>query len=173
LNPADVDSPPPPHQFRSNPVFWIMWLLPAAAVVAGLATLVIALRNADRALPTSYHWEGEHLDQDFARQRLAASHGIEVDVASGGGECAATLRHAPDDPVSLTLTFTHSSDAGLDRVVLLRRVQPGQYRGTCAPLPPGRWHVALEDEAGAWAIRARFDGGKEWLVLRARDPGPA
>src|SRR3982750_2929065 len=147
-----------------------MCLLPAAAVVAGLTTLWIALRSADRPLPVSYHWEGEHLDQDFAQQRLAAAHGIEVEVATAGGECSATLRHAPDDPPSLTLTFTHSSDAGLDRVVLLRRLQPGQYRGACAPLPAGRWRVALEDAAGAWAIRAQFDGSQELLVLRAHAP---
>jgi hypothetical protein len=163
----------PDSQFRSNPVFWIMWLLPAAAVVGGLSTLWIAMRSADRPLPVSYHWEGAHLDQDFAQQRLAASHGIEVDITTAAGECTATLRHAPDDPASLTLTLTHSSDAGLDRVVLLRRLQPGQYRGTCAPLPAGRWRVALEDAAGAWAIRTQFDGSQPLLVLRARAPdGP-
>ncbi len=172
MNPAQVDSPGLVSQYRANPVFWIMCLLPAAAVVAGLATLVIALRHADRALPASYHWEGEHLDQDFAQQRVAASHGIEVDLITAGGECTATLRRAPDDPPSLTLMFTHSSDAGLDRVVLLRRTQPGQYRGACAPLPAGRWRVALE--GGAWAIRAQFSGSEGPLVLRARDPdGPA
>jgi hypothetical protein len=167
MNSATADRP-----FRSNPVFWIMWLLPGAAVVGGLATLVIALRHADRALPASYHWEGKHLEQDFAAQRLAASHGIEVDLATTGGECSATLRHAPDDPATLTLMFTHSSDAGLDRVVLLRRTQPGEYRGACAPLPAGRWRLALE--GGAWAIRSQFDGSEQRLVLRARDPdGPA
>ena len=165
-----VDSQSPASPFRSNPVFWIMWLLPAAAVVAGLATLMIALRHADRSLPSAYHWEGERLDQDFAAQRLAASHGIEVALDTAGGECRATLRHAPDDPASLTLMFTHSSDAGLDRVVLLRRTQPGQYRGTCAPLAAGRWRIALEDAAGAWAIRALFSGAPERLVLRARAP---
>ena len=167
---TQVDSPAPASQFRSNPVFWIMWLLPAAAVVAGLATLAIALRHADPALPAAYHWEGEHLDQDFAQQRLAASHGIEVDLDTTGGECSATLRHAPDDPAALNLMFTHSSDAGLDRVVLLRRTRAGQYRGACAPLPAGRWRLALEDAAGAWAIRAQFDGSQEQLVLRARAP---
>jgi hypothetical protein len=164
MSSATADRP-----FRSNPVFWIMWLLPAAAVVGGLATLFIALRSADRPLPAGYHWEGEHLDQDFARQRLAASRGIEVDVEwQAAGECAATLRHAPDDPATLTLMFAHSSDAGLDRVVLLRRAQAGAYTGACAPLPAGRWRVALE--GGAWAIRMQASGNRTRLALRARDP---
>jgi hypothetical protein len=156
--------------YRANPVFWIMCLLPAAAVVAGLGTLAIALRHADHALPASYHWEGERLDRDFARQRVAASHGIEVDFTVSAGECVATLRHAPDDPAALMLSFTHSSDAGLDRVVLLRRSEAGLYRAACAPLPAGRWRVALEDPAGTWAIRSQFGSGQESLVLRARTP---
>ena len=169
-----VDRPPPASPYRSNPVFWIMLLLPAAAVVAGLATLLIALRSADRPLPADYHWEGEHLDQDFARQRLAAAHGIEVEIGFSDGACNATLRHAPDDPATLTLQFTHASDAALDRVVLLRRTGAGVYRGACAPLPPGRWRLALDEAAGAWAIRSEFRGGGASLRLRARDPdGPA
>jgi len=174
LKTETVDRPGPASQYRSNPVFWIMLLLPAAAVIAGLTTLLIALRSADRPLPADYHWEGEHLDQDFAQQRLAAAHGIEVDISFAGGACTATLRHAPDDPATLTLQFAHSSDAALDRVVLLRRTQAGQYGGACAPLPAGRWRVALDDTAGAWAIRSRFSGSGAPLRLRARDPdGPA
>jgi hypothetical protein len=162
----------PASQYRSNPVFWIVWLLPACAVVAGFVTLAIALRGADRALPASYHWEGEHLDQDFARQRLAAAHGVEADLAWQAGECRATVRHAPDDPATLSLMFTHSSDAGLDRVVLLRRVEAGVYTGACAPLPAGRWRVALD--GGAWAIREQASGNRTQLALRARNPdGPA
>ena len=170
MNDTAVDSPGAGSQYRRNPVFWIMLLLPAAAVVAGLSTLGIALRNADHALPAAYHWEGEHLDQDFAQQRLAASHGIEVHVTTGGGECTATLRHAPDDPASLTLLFTHSSDAGLDRVVLLRRSEAGRYAGACAPLSADRWRVALEDTAGAWAIRAQLGRNVTQFVLKARPP---
>lgn len=169
MNSATVDSPPPVSPYRSNPVFWIMWLLPASAVLAGLVTLAIALRSADRALPASYHWEGEHLDQDFARQRLAAAHGIEVNLdMPGAGECSATLRNAPDDPAVLTLVFTHSSDAGLDRVALLRRVQPGVYAGACAPLSAGRWRLALD--GGAWAMRAQLGDNLTRLVLLARNP---
>jgi hypothetical protein len=150
-------------------VFWIMWLLPGSAVVGGLVTLGIALHSADRALPPGYHWEGEHLEQDFAEQRLAAAHGVEVNLEwQASGECRATLRHAPDDPATLSLMFTHSSDAGLDRVVLLRRAQAGVYTGACARLPMGRWRVALE--SGAWAIRTQVSGNRTQLALRARDP---
>ncbi len=167
---STADSP-----FRSNPVFWIMWLLPAAAVVGGFATLFIALRGADRPLPATYHWEGEHLDRDFAQARLAAAHGIEVTVElqPAAGECRATLHNAPDDPSSLTLLLSNVADAGFDRVILLRRDRAGSYHGACAPLPPGRWRVALEDAAGAWAIRTQLTGNSATVELRARDPGGA
>ena len=170
MNPAEVDSPPPQGQYRSNPVFWIMWLLPAAAVVAGLATLVIALRNADRALPTSYHWEGEHLDRDFELARNAAAHGTQVEFRIVDGECIATLRSAPGDPAALTMLFANGADAGLDRVLMLRRVAPGEYRGACPPIPAGHWRVALEDDARTWSIRTQAVGGVERLALRARNP---
>src|SRR5262245_28046064 len=122
--------------FRANPVFWIMWLLPAAAVVGGLTTLFIALRSADRPLPANDHSEGAHLDRDFALARAAAAHGVELSFESqaAGGGCTASLRNAPDDPESLALLFTNGVDPGLDRVVLLRRAGPGAYRGACAPL---------------------------------------
>jgi len=162
---TSVDSP-----YRSNPVFWIMLLLPAAAVVAGLATLAIALRSADRPLPADYHWEGEHLDRDFALARNAAAHGIEVsvEVNDAAGECRATVRAAPDDAPTLTLLFANGADAGLDRVVLLRRVAAGEYRGPCQAIPAGHWRVALE--AGQWSIRTQVVGSIESITLRARSP---
>jgi uncharacterized protein len=167
---TQVDSPR-----RANPVFWLMWLLPAAAVVGGFVTLAIALRSADRALPPVYHWEGERLDRDFLLARNAARHGVALTVALDArqGSCAAFLRHAPDDPASLTLLFTHHVDAGLDRVLRLTRVRTGEYRGACTPLPRGRWRVALEDAAGAWALRAQVEGDVVRLELRARDPDAA
>jgi len=159
----------PASPYRANPVFWIMLLLPAAAVVGGLATLFIALRHADHPLPANYHSEGVGLDRDFALARAAAAHGIELSFASTGNECTATLRNAPDDPESLTLLFTNGVDPGLDRVVLMRRAQSGTYRGACTPLPAGRWYVSLQDDAAGWAIRGQLDGAAAF-TLRARDP---
>jgi hypothetical protein len=168
MNTATVDSP-----LRRNPVFWIMIALPALTVVAGLSTLGIALRHGDPPLPAAYHWEGEHLDQDFAQQRRAAAHGTRAVLTTRApdGVCAVRVAAAPDDVATLTLLFTSASDPGLDRVVLLKRTAPGDYRGECAPIPPGRWRVALQ--AGQWSIRAQLVGSVDQLTLRARDPDGA
>jgi hypothetical protein len=153
-------------------VFWLMWLLPGSAVVAGLSTLAIALRHGDRTLPVEYHWEGEHLEHDFALARNAAAHGIVVEFVSNAahGECVATVRSAPNDPASLTLLLTNGAEVGLDRVVYLGRVAAGQYAGRCAAIPAGHWRVSLEDSAGQWSIRTQLTGGMTHLTLRARSP---
>jgi len=158
---------------RANPVFWLIWLLPASAVVAGLTTLGIALRNADLPLPAEYHWEGERLDHDFAQARFAATHGIEVTFVVNQAGCSATLRNAPADPEALSMLFANAANADLDRVLRLPRVAPGEYRAACAALPAGSWRVSIEDAAGQWAIRTQVSGRIDRLQLRARNPeGP-
>ena len=69
---TDLKVSPVDGAWHRNPVFVLIWALPAAAVIAGVATLLIALEDADRALPASYHWEGARLDEDFERARRAA-----------------------------------------------------------------------------------------------------
>jgi uncharacterized protein len=158
---------------RFNPVFWLMWLLPASAVVAGLATLAIALRGADRALPVEYHWEGERLDADFSRARQAVALGVEITLGIEAGQCRALVSHLPLEPAALNLLLTHGVDAGLDRRVRLTRVAANDYRAACAPLDTGKWRVALADDSAKWAVRGTVDGPLAGLVLRARSPeGP-
>lgn len=153
--------------FKRNPVFWLMFLLPGAAVAASFVTLAIAVAGADRALPPNYHWEGAGLDQDFERARLAASLGIRGTLTWGGGECVLTLTGAGND--NLRLMLAHSSDAGLDRVVLLKRSAGNEYRAACADAPAGRWRLSLEDDAAGWSLRQRVEGLAR-VDLIARSP---
>ncbi len=154
----------------TNPVYWLMWLLPGSAVVAGFAMLFIALRSGDRPLPESYHWEGARLDQDFARARHAAALGIEIDLDTRDGRCRATVRNVPLEPAALNLLLTNGADAGLDRHLRLMRVAPDEYHAACPPIATGNWRVALDDDSGAWSVRAVATGNLESLALRARDP---
>jgi hypothetical protein len=155
---------------RNNPVFWLMWALPGAAVLAGFATLAIALHGADRPLPEAYHWEGERLDSDFARQRAAATLGIRIVFEAAGGRCVAHLAASSADPAALDVLLTHGVDAGLDRALKLPRVAPGEYAADCVAPPAGKWRISIDEPAGAWSVRDAVDGRLSRVELRARDP---
>jgi hypothetical protein len=157
-----------PYSLRTNPVFWLMWLLPGAAVVAGFATLAIAMRGADHKLPTTYHWEGEGLDRDFARAQNAANLGISLSLEVRDGECVATARNLPAATETLDLEIANGADAALDRFVTLRRVGPAELRADCSPLPRGRWWIDVSDSAGGWSLRARSEGTLARVELGAR-----
>ena len=159
------------HPLRSNPVFWLIWLIPGVTVVAGLATLAIALSDADRALPASYHWEGEHLDADFASARNAAARGIAVSLAIRDGLCVAVVRNVAADSLRLELGLASSTDPGLDRTVLLQRTGEGDFRAPCTAVPAGRWWISVRDTAADWTVRGRVAGSLEDVELLARDPG--
>lgn len=162
-----------PYSLRTNPVFWLMWLLPGTAVVAGFATLAIALRGADHVLPSTYHWEGDGLDRDFERARHAASRDIALSLALRDGECIAVVRNLPAGSETLELELANGSNAALDRFVTLRRVAPGELRAPCEPLPQGRWWINVNDDAGDWSLRARAEGTLGRVEMRAREPGAA
>ena len=154
----------------TNPVYWIMWLLPGSAVVAGLSTLFIALRSGDRPLPETYHWEGARLDADFARARAAAVLGIEVEFEARAGQCHVAVRHIPRDPAAINVLLTNGNDADLDRRVRLMRVAPDEYLAACAPIALGSWRVAVEDDSATWSVRGAASGNLATLSLRARNP---
>ncbi len=153
---------------KRNPVFWLMWVIPGAAVVSGLGMVAVAMQGADRALPDIYHWEGERLDADFERARNAAKLGLQADLVIAEGQCRLSL-HGADAP-ALELLLTSGSDVHLDRAVALSRTAEGEYRGACAPLTRGKWRVALRDADNTWALRSQLDEPADRVSLRARAP---
>ncbi len=152
-----------------NPVFWLIWLIPGTAVVAGTSMVVVALKGADRALPDIYHWEGAQLDADFDRARQAVQLGVDAVVELGDGHCTVSLAQSVPDGGDLLLRLTSANHASLDRSHSLRRMRAGVYRAACAPLPQGRWRVSLQDAANTWSLRAQSDAFTR-LELRARSP---
>jgi hypothetical protein len=156
---------------KRNPVFWLMWAIPGAAVFAGTGMVALAMHDGDRPLPDIYHWEGERLDADFERARNAARYDMRASLAVEGGVCTVTVAGAPVEADSLRLQLTNGNDTRLDRAVTLSHVASGVYRAPCVALPQGRWRVALIDKAGTWALRSGVDGPFQRLEIHARDPG--
>lgn len=155
--------------------FW-PWLLiagPAIVVVAGFATLWLAIQSDDGLVADDYYKQGLAINRTLQRTALGSELDIEavVDVAvdglvvvhlKGKGALAA--------PPAIRFTLGHPTRAGADRKVTLLREDDGHYSGKIAPVEAGRWQILLETDA--WRLPAvETNGPLVGVRLRPSKPG--
>jgi len=142
---------------RANPVLWLVIGLPAAAVVASFATLILSTRASDQQLPARYHWEGSAYDADQARVAMARRVGVTalLQYDPTQTQCRVTLSGAAPD--TLRVELAHPTDKARDRHLLLQRTASG-YQTACEPLPAAHWWVEVADDSAGWLLRGRLRG---------------
>lgn len=154
-----------------NFALWLLWILPASAVLASLVSLYLAMRGADVPLPSAYHWEGQALTADEARQQRARTMRIAalLQFDAAAGQCRVKLQG--DMPQQLRLDLTHPTLGAADRHWILERDADG-YHTPCEALPRAHWWVQIGDPAGLWQLRARvqgdFNAGAVYLTADAQ-----
>jgi hypothetical protein len=129
---------------------WLLMLGPAIVVVAGLATLAIAVRSDDGLVADDYYKRGLAINQTLERSARAAALGlsatIDVDAAGNVALALATQASDPDaHPPTLRLRLAHPTRAGADRATVLVQDGEGRYVGRVAP-GDGRWRVIVETD---------------------------
>lgn len=137
---------------------WLLMAGPAAVVVAGIATVWIAVASSDGLVADDYYKQGLAINQTLQREAVAVQKGLRADVvfAAGGKTISLNLqaRSGVELPQALQLRIVHPTRAGRDGLVLLRRVAPGRYEGVSPSLSEGRWMLVLQDQQSSW----RLDG---------------
>lgn len=135
---------------------WLLMLGPATVIVAGLFTAYLAVVSNDGLVEDDYYKQGLAVNQRTERDHRAAELGIEAEFVLGadGGRIRALLRsHAGVHlPEALALRIAHPTRPGFDQKVLLHLESVGVYTGSLVPLPPGRWHITLEDDKEQWRL---------------------
>lgn len=152
---------------------WILAALPATAVIAGLATVVIAVKNQDGLVAEDYYKQGLAINRVLAREQRAAQLGLSAKLWFRDGRVDVQLHGEGVPPPVLTLRFVHPTRAGEDREVPLARVAGDQYQAEAPALARGHWLVQLEDGARTWRLTSsRWQVG-EVLNLGATQTGEA
>jgi hypothetical protein len=128
---------------------WILMAPPAAAVLAGAATLWIAVAGADGLVAEDYYRQGLGINKVIAREARARELGIAAALEIGGGRVRVRLQGAA--PEALFVHLAHRTRAGYDQRLRLPRVG-GAYEAELPPLPAGGWRVSIEDPRGQWRI---------------------
>lgn len=138
---------------------WFIMALPASSVVAGISTVVIAVKNQDALVRDDWYKEGRAINQNMARDETAGRLGISADVRMDAltGEVTVDLKNKDgtySSPAQLQLVLSHPTQAEADQHLVLLRSNDGNYRGHLHNALQGRFDVEL--------------GDPEWRLLSSR-----
>lgn len=140
----------------SEPWPWLLMAGPVTVIVAGIATIWIAVTSSDGLVVDDYYKAGLAINQTLARNALAAVRGYRAEAVVQGEGRSLSLRlvttAAVPLPETLQLRITHPTRAGRDGLVLLRQRSPGVYAGVMPALMAGRWILLLEDLQSSWRL---------------------
>jgi hypothetical protein len=138
---------------------WFLIALPASAVVASIASLVIALRNADTLVRDDWSDAGEHINVEIALEREAGARGVSavVRLDSAANRVSVQLDGAGVESVpSLSLELRHPTDASRDFSSVLDPGGPGVFVGDAtSSLLTGSWYLTIAPPDRAWLLRKR------------------
>lgn len=137
---------------------WFIIALPFTAVVASIATLIIAARDPDGLVVDDYYKQGLAINQTLERDRQAQALGLSGLVRVDGARLVMTLSGLPAnaDGQDFELRLIHPTRPHLDRSIALARDGVNQWSAVLDSIAPGRWHVQLESPRGNWRIAGRL-----------------
>ncbi|HEU0204014.1 MAG TPA: FixH family protein [Burkholderiaceae bacterium] len=157
---------PPPWYRQAWP--WFLISVPAVTVVAGIVTIVLAVRSDDGVIAADYYKRGLAINTELSRTQRAQDLGLGAEVHIEGQSAGDRIRvrlHARTElppEATLQLRLLHPGRSGADRTAVLARLRVdgrrAEYSGTWkedgtegAPVGAG---ARLVIEAPGW----RLDG---------------
>ncbi|MCB1930047.1 MAG: FixH family protein [Rhodocyclaceae bacterium] len=148
-----MEEPKDRRPWYREKLVWMLISLPAAAIVGGIATIVIATRTSDGLVADDYYKQGLAINQTIARDEMARQLGLVAQIELGADSVRARLesRVAAPLPDRLVLTLVHPTRSGEDQLVTLTR-QGDMYAGEIHNPSAGRWQIRLEDERRNWRM---------------------
>lgn len=156
---------------------WVVFGLPAAAVVASFTTLYLAGPIPAMVVDDYGKIEAES-QKDYARDVEAGVLGVTARLErtpSGGGELIVVRLDESvtgPRPEFLEVDLLHPTLERLDRHAVLRPGPDGDFRGTVEPLG-GRYHVRLGDPGHTWRLTGDLSPGEPATTLVARTDAAA
>ncbi|MCX7945433.1 MAG: FixH family protein [Hydrogenophilus sp.] len=133
---------------------WLLMMPPLAAVVGGMATLVVAVRSWDGLVVDDYYREGLAIQQQIERTERAATLGLVARVRLADERVVIGFEPSSlriDLPPVVVVRFIHPTMTGYDRQLYLVRDGDRYWAPLVLPMA-GRWRVEIEDEHRQWRL---------------------
>jgi hypothetical protein len=138
---------------------WFLIALPTIAVAASIASLVIALRNADTLVRDDWSAAGENINIELALERAASTRGVSALIRLEPSANRVAVEIAGDGVEGLphlSLELRHPTDAARDFSSVLDPDGLGAFVGDAsASLLTGSWYVTIAPSDRTWLLRKR------------------
>lgn len=133
---------------------WLVGGLPAAAVVAGLTTVMIAFDKPDSLVGEGHVKQGMAVTEASTPGDVRASElGISAELSQAGTRVVVVLKGFVDPlPPTLRLSLFHPTLQDQDVIIVLKHVDGANYSGTSPGLDLGKRKYLLEPEDHAWRV---------------------
>lgn len=137
---------------------WFLLALPAAAVVAGITTLLIASYDPDGIVVDDYYKQGLAINQDLDRDHKAAALRLraQVQVRPTGTVRIALHGLSTERVAALHVYLLHPTKAGRDQHLIAQRGADGNFHGTLQTLEPAHWYLMIEPMDQGWRLNGRL-----------------
>ena len=152
---------------------WFIISLPATAVVAGIATVIIAVKNDDSLVVDNYYKEGLAINRVLTQQDVARQLGVSA-VLDYNADSHQLFVQLPEGIAQkynvIKLRLVHSTQANKDKILLLNKGHQSNFVLQVDAIQDGWWNLFIEPVDGEWQIsqRIHFPMHAKQLV----QPGP-
>lgn len=154
---SNTTTSPPPWYKQFWP--WFLISFPAIAVVAGIATIIIAVKSDDGLVKDDYYKAGLAINQTLELKQKAQALNLNAVVNWDTLTQIITLKltgEMLEQPPRLTMQLAHTTRANHDQTVtLFLSPDKKSYTGKINPVKTGRWIIILEPEQRTWRINGR------------------
>jgi len=131
---------------------WFLIILPMAAVVAGISTVVIATHNKPEMVVDDYYKTGKAINADLSLLKKAQALGITA-VVTQQEEGLVIKLNGMSNKASVRFSLYHSTQSNRDIALMLTSDAQGNYYYKTDASLTGKWTMRIEPFDKQWRLQ--------------------
>ncbi|NQY63780.1 MAG: FixH family protein [Alteromonadaceae bacterium] len=136
-----------------EPMAWFVFFLPFSAVVAGIATYIIANTNPDTLVVGDYYKEGKSINLQVSKVKLAQKLGMRFSLQMTGNDLLIKPIGIEKVFPVLNISFHHPTLEKKDFALVLTPDGNGFFRHHFNNDVSGKWHITVTPFEKHWKIQ--------------------
>lgn len=140
------------HWYK-EPWAWFIFILPFTAVVAGIATYIIANTNADPLVVDDYYKKGKAINLQLSKIKLAQKLGMRFSLTTENDELIIRPTGIEKTFPLLYVSFYHPTQEEKDKAYTLTPDGNGDFRQQLEKTLEGKWKITIMTFDKKWKIQ--------------------